>query len=269
MNLFKVNPIIIIAIGLIAASCGSNATKTEEVSTEETIPTYNANMPESLKKGIEAIGGIDKWNSYGQLSFDLKSSWSEDHQMIDLKNRNVLLTSDKYTVGYDGSEVWVTPSLDSIGNARFYSSLFFYFLSIPYVLNDDGIIYEDLGEKVIQGKTYHAVKVTYNEGVGDAHEDQYIVHFNPETNEMEWLLYTVTYGGRENVSFNALNYLDWVDVNGLKMPTRLQGYRYQADTVGEPRYEATFSNLALSTDRPDPASFEMPEGAQIDTLKTY
>ena len=272
MNLFKINPrIFLLLAGFAAVSCGSNGGKTEDVTTEapENSVSYQEEMPDALKEGIEAIGGIEKWNSFGTLSYDLKSSWSEDHQMIDLRNRNLLLTSDKYTVGFDGKEVWVTPSLDSIGNARFYSSLFFYFLSIPYVLNDDGIVYDDLGEKEIRGKTYDAVKITYNPGVGDAHEDQYIVHFNPETREMEWLLYTVTYGGRENVTFNALNYLDWQEVNGIKMPTRLQGYKFQADTVCDERYEASFSNLALNTERPDPSNFLMPEGAAIDTLKSY
>jgi hypothetical protein len=272
MNLFKINTnILIFLVGYAAISCGSNAGKTEEVANElaNLENPYQTDMPAALQEGIEAIGGIEKWNQFGTLSYDLKSSWSEDHQVIDLKNRYVSLSSEKFKAGFDGDEVWVTPSLDSLPNARFYSSLFFYFVSIPYVLNDDGIIYEDLGKKELNGNTYHAVKVSYTEGVGDAYEDQYIVHFNPQNQEMEWLLYTVTYGGRENVTFSALNYLDWQDINGIKIPTRLQGYKYEADTIGDPRYEAVFTNLSLSEDRPDPSLFVMPEGADIDTLKSY
>ena len=267
MKLFKIIPVIIYFwAAIIIISCGPKTTHKEE----EIIPEiYNAAMPETMQNGIDAIGGIEKWNSFGTLSYDLKSSWSEDHHMIDLKSRNLLISCEKYNIGFDGKEVWVMPSLDSIKRARFYSSLFFYFLSIPYVFNDDGVIYEDLGEKVMVGNKYKAVKISYESGTGDADKDEYIAHFNPNNHEMEWLLYTVTYGkGEKEEKFNALNYSGWNDVNGIKMPSKLVGYVFENDTIGKQRYEASFSNLALTAERPDPENFKMPDGAFIDTLKT-
>jgi len=227
-------------------------------------------MPEAMQSGIIAIGGIERWNSFGTLSYDLRSSWSEDHQMIDLKNRNLLINCEKYTVGFEGNEVWVSPSLDSIKSARFYSSLFFYFLSIPYVFNDDGVKYEDLGNRLLFGNTYQAVKISYESGTGDAYNDEYIAHFNPETHVLEWLLYTVTYHtGEKKDQFSALSYSGWSDINGIKLPTKLISYKYKNDSIGDQKYEATFTNLSLSQESPDQNMFKIPEGAEIDSMKTY
>ena len=272
MNVFKIYPsLIILLIGFLAVSCGTNGTQQEEVAETEdnSTPAYRADMPESMKNGIESIGGIEKWNSYNRQEYDLKSSWSEDHQLIDLKSRKVKLSSDKYTVGFDGEQVWVTPSKDSIGNARFYSSLFFYFLNIPYVFNDNGVIYEDRGRKTLDGKEYDVVSVSFESGIGDADKDEYIAYFNPETGVMEWLLYTVTYHeGKRRDQYNALNYVDWTDVGGVQLPGRLLGYKFQGDSLGDQRYEASFENIIMSVESPDQSLFEIPEGAEIDSLKT-
>lgn len=239
-------------------------------------PTNNSQSaenqyPELLQKALEAHGGIDKWNSYSSLQFDLHSTLgsekSETH-LIDLKSRKVLIQSDSFRLGMDGSQVWVSPNKEAFGtmSARFYHNLIFYFFSIPYVLADPGIQYEDLGTLTLDSTNYRALKVSFNEGVGDADDDFYIAHFNPETYKMEWLLYTVTYfSGEKHENYNALKY-EWHEVNGLWLPSGLTGYKYENGVIGDIRYQSSFNDVKLSEETPNQKVFEMPENAEIDSL---
>ena len=265
----------VVALSVLVLSCGqppkqeeSAATKTEDVA-----PEKKRTYPETLAKALEAHGGIDHWDSFGTLEYDLKNSMLDtlgvEHQLIDLYSRKVLLNTDYYRLGFDGKEVWIT-NREAFGrmSPRFYHNLIFYFFGIPYLLADPGINYEDLGRVNVAGKPYDAVKITYNQGVGDSAEDIYIPHFNPETHELELLLYTVTYGDRgKNENYNALLYDNWQTVNGLKVPKTMKGYKYENDSLTTLRYSSEFENVVFKTEVPEASIFEMPEGAVIDSLK--
>ena len=71
------------------------------------------------------------------------------------------------------------------------------FLTMPFVLADDGINYQDVEPLVFEGKTYPGIQISYESGVGESSEDEYKVYYDPETNKMTWLGYTVTYFSKE------------------------------------------------------------------------
>lgn len=226
-------------------------------------------LPDILKVSLKAHGGLAQWNKMNTLKYTIERNDKPEHHLIDLKNRKVLLTHDDYKLGFDGNEVWVTPNLEAFGKGspRFYHNLIFYFYAIPFVLADPGINYEVLPQKEIEGQTYNVLKVSYNEGVGDAPDDYYIAHFNTETNLMNWLLYTVTYySGEKSEKFNALKY-DWQEVNGLKIPSKLTGYKYADGKIGEFRYSRPFKEVSITAQATNAAIFAMPSGAAIDPLK--
>jgi len=268
--------IIIFAAGLFA-SCQpqskENNNQSEQDQEKQPTSIDMTQYPELLQKALEAHGGLDTWKSYAALSYDI--SWankdgSENH-LTNLYNRKVLIDRDSVKIGFDGDQVWVSPDLASFGNGspRFYHNLYFYFFGIPYLLADPGINYEDQGIKTIQGKDYRALKVSYNEGVGDSDEDLYIALFNPESYKLEVLLYTVTYfSGEKSESYNALKYPDWKNVGGLLLPTTIKGHKYAADTLGDLRYEVSFSNISLDVEAPSETLFQIPENAEIDSLKS-
>ncbi|MEL6987606.1 MAG: hypothetical protein AAGK97_07215, partial [Bacteroidota bacterium] len=200
-------------------------------------------LPKTLQEGIEAHGGLKNWQSMKQMKYQFPKGDGFEEQIIDLQNRKVLINYDTYKVGFDGDDVWVSPNKDAFGkrSARFYHNLIFYFYAMPFVLADDGIVYTDMGKKTIQGNEYDGIKISYNDGVGDAPDDYYIALFNDE-NIMEWLMYTVTYYSKEkSEKYNILNYSDWEEVNGLLLPKTMKGYKYENDELGELRYERTFS----------------------------
>lgn len=222
-----------------------------------------------MKKGLEAHGGLDAWSKMKTMEFSFPKGEAKELHQVDLPTRKVRISHPDYTIGFDGSEAWVTPSKEAFGtmSPRFYHNLIFYFYAIPHVLSDPGINYEVLPDRVVNGKTLDAIKISFNDGVGDAPDDYYIAHFDKETHEFYFLLYTVTYfSGEANENFGAIVYDNWKEVNGLKVPQSMKGYKFAADTLGEQRYERVFDDIKLSADALDPSLFEIPEGGVIDSL---
>ena len=246
------------------AAC--NATKS---TSDNAMKMAKAKMPKALLQGIEAHGGLDQWNKMQTWAYTIQKNEKPERHFIDLKTRKVLLTSDAYTLGFDGNEVWITPDKAAFGKGspRFYHNLLFYFHAFPFVMTDPGINYEVLPQKEINGKLYDAIKISYNEGVGDAPDDYYIAHFDTETHQMYLLLYTVTYfQGKPGEKFSAIVFDDWKKVNGLLVPNSMTGYKYADGKLGDKRYDRVFQDIELTTTPADQSKFEMPAGAEIDEL---
>lgn len=227
-------------------------------------------IPAELLAGLDAHGGVETWKKYGKLSYDLTKRGNSEQLVTDLHSRKVLLTMSDHKIGYDGQNVWISPNKEAMGGGspRFYHNLNFYFFAVPFVFADAGINYEILPAREIDGKLYDAVKISYNEGVGDASGDYYVAHFDQETHQLYLLLYTVTYfSGESHENYNALIYQDWQNVGGLLVPKMMQGYKYADGEIGEQRYEARFENVVFEENAPDPSQFAMPENAEIDSLK--
>jgi len=258
----------LLLLNIIFISSCSPGTKDKTSSIQDS-NTFLSPLPKAFSEGISAHGGIDQWRSFQTLTYDLITPGMTQNQLIDLRSRKVLITDSLYTLGFDGDQVWVSPDLASFGDgsARFYHNLYFYFFAVPYVLADPGIHYEDLGIQTINDKSYNAVKVSYDQGVGDSPEDFYVAHFNPDTGLMELLLYTVTYYSQEShEKYNALIY-EWQEIDGLHVTKSIKGYKYDSGRLGELRYEASFENIQFSNALLNDSLFSIPKVAEIDSLK--
>lgn len=65
-----------------------------------------------------------------------------------------------------------------------------YFFRLPYGLNDAAVIKEYIGETNIKGKTYHEVKVTFEqEGGGEDFDDTFLYWFDKEDYSMDYFAY--------------------------------------------------------------------------------
>jgi len=226
-------------------------------------------FPPALKKSLEKHGGLSQWDKMNTLTYALEKDAGKEVHQIDLKSRKVNIKHPEWTIGYDGSEVWVAPNKEAFGKGspRFYHNLYFYFFALPYVMADPGINYEALPQRELEGKNYDVVKITFNENVGDAPDDYYIGHFDTETGLLHLLLYTVTYYNQTtNEKYNALVYEDWKKYNGLYLPQTLKGYKYAADTLGEQRYTRSFININIDEKPLASSLFEKPDGAEVDEM---
>ena len=139
-----------------------------------------------------------------------------------------MVKANDYALGYDGKEVWIQQQ-DSTAfkkDPAFYYNLFFYFYAMPFVLADDGIIYNDADSMVYEGVSYPGIKISYNTGVGVSPEDNYFVYYHPETYQMAWLGYTVTYFSKETSSkVKMIRYNDWHNVDGFVLPKSITWYK--------------------------------------------
>ncbi len=229
------NLIAFFIFSILMASCKNEPKK--EIQPEK--------YPSELKKVFDAHGGIPAWRNVQTLSFNK----GEEIHTVDLHSRKTVINTPKYSLGFDGEDVWLDEVEKGIykGNPTFYYNLYFYFYAMPFVLADDGIIYEKVDDLVFEGINYPGYKISFKANVGTSSDDNYKVYYNSETYQMEWLAYTVTFNSKKpSDSYHIINYNKWENVNGLLLPKAITWYKQ--DSIGaptEPRGIATEFTLPL------------------------
>jgi len=239
------------------------STVVNEVKKEDIITSI---YPESITKVFNAHGGIDTWNTMKLLSFTMEKPNGKEVTTLNLKTRAEVIETPDYKMGYDGTAQWVLEKDNKPykGNAKFYKGLMFYFYAMPFVLGDDGIMYEDIEPLTFEDKTYPGILISYESGVGESPDDQYKIYYDEAKGEMAWLGYTVTFGKDEkSKDFHFIRYNNWQTVNGLKLPESIDWYKYENSLPTEKRNTVAFTDVLLSEEAPDSTMFKMPEGAII------
>lgn len=120
---------------------------------------------------------------------------------------------------------------------------------------DPGVKYKQLEKMTLQGKNYNVIGVTFGKGVGESPEGEYRLLVDPESNRMEWLLYTVTFFNGQpsaNDQFNAYKYKGYQEHQGLLFPQELKSYTYKNSQIGDLRYSVRIKDLQLKEQQPDP-----------------
>ncbi len=203
------------------------------------------NFPEELRKVFEKHGGIESWRKAQVLSFNK----GKEVHTTDLHSRKTVINTPKYSLGFDGKEVWLSQedSTSFKGNKEMYYNLYFYFYAMPFVLADDGIKYDKVEDLTFDGVKYSGYKISYNADKGASPDDNYIIYFNPKTYQMEWLAYTFTYGSNKpNDKYNIIKYNKWENVNGLVLPKEITWYKKDKNGLPtEPRGKALEFTLPL------------------------
>lgn len=217
-----------------------------------------------LTKAFEVHGGIDNWDKFRTLTFEIVGEEENEKQVIDLRNRKVNVSTSNYTIGFDGTDVWVTPDSTAFSrNARFYHNLYFYFFALPYLAADPGVTATDQGQVEIDGVTYDKILMTFGENVGDSPKDQYVLYFD-ETGILRLINYSVTYYDESRATqYSAIRYENWTDVNGMKLPRELVWYKWENETLGDKRGGAKFTNITLSTEAMSESTYTKPDGAYV------
>ena len=258
---------LILFLFLILSACKDKEAETSptEEKTETPQEIENPKYPESLSKVLDAHGGLDTWKEMRTLEFSVEKPDGYEITTTDLKERYSLVEMPKHTIGFDGENVWMKSSGKAKydGNPKFYYNLMFYFYAMPFVLADDGIVYSDAEALTIEGKTYPGIRISYESGVGESPEDEYILYYDSDTNKMVWLGYTVTYFTKEKAKeWHFIKYSNWQEVEGLLLPETMTWYDVQNNLPTTPKKEQKFSNISLSRDKMDLRMYMMPDGAE-------
>ncbi|WP_417800836.1 hypothetical protein [Tenacibaculum sp.] len=219
--------VLLIAIALVSTACKKEVKKETIKKEEVAISKY----PKALEEVLKKHGGIEQWKKMKTLSFTLKN---EEHT-TDLHSRKTVVNSPEYSLGFDGKEVWLQQQDSTAfkGTPEFYYNLYFYFYAMPFVLADDGIVYSETKPLTFEGVSYPGIKISYKANVGTSPDDNYFIFYHPETKQMAWLGYTVTYFSKESTdAYKIIRYNDWENVNGLLLPKSITWYA--KDENGQP-----------------------------------
>ena len=264
----QMKKIILLALTISILSCKNKTTKTVEY-LEENLDITTSIYPENITKVFDAHGGLDKWNTMKFLEFTMEKPDGNEVTTTNLKNRKSLIEMPNHSIGFDGENVWLKNKGTEAyklygGNPRFYYNLMFYFYAMPFILADDGIIYTDAEPLEFEGVTYPGINISYENGIGESSEDEYVLYYNPDTFKMEWLGYTVTFFSKEKgKELHFRRYSNWQDVNGLSLPETIVSYDYENNKPTTAKADTKFINIKVSEEKPEADIFEAPAGATM------
>lgn len=228
-----------------------------------------ADNPNPLDQTFKAHGGISKWQeqhalSYTMVGFPLTPQVAKPNKStVDLKNRYNRIESDDFVVGFNGEKGWCVPNQEAVGlKPRFFSLGSFYFVGIPFVFADPGVVLEDAGEAMFKGKTYKLVKVGYKTGTGHTSKDDYHIFIDPDTSMLALINHSVT--EVPDVERVTWVYNEWQNVDGLLIPSSITFYAgWNPDEPGKGSIY-TIENAKFSKVSPDVSIYQPPENAVID-----
>lgn len=230
-------------------------------------------------QGMNAHGGLKKWYSNGPISFHFNYK-----PLSNKPGRNTYVVMDTWSArarhkhpvdttmqfGWNGQQVW-TNTKDSTAfpfDIRFWALTPYYFSALPFVLDGEGVNLEQLNQKEFKGNMYDVVKVTFDEGTGDAPDDYYILYFHAVNHKLAVIRYIVSYpeyfeekGQHSPEKFMELTGSQTVD--GITLPI---GYKtYMLADNEEPGEHVTNIELTEVSFLPKlpSAYFDTPEGAFV------
>ncbi|MCP4201905.1 MAG: hypothetical protein GY769_08225 [bacterium] len=217
---------------------------------------------------IEAHGGMEAWESAPSVYFE--DLWGEGPMwsqiQVEQGNRRALIDypGTEMRMGWDGEQAW-SANWEAPMPPRFFALLNYYFLNLPWLTLDPGVVLEETGTTTLAGDPteYRTVKMTFEEGIGDTPDDYYDLLIHPETHRLHANRYIVTYSsilpeGVEHSPGHLLVYDDWATVDGLIVPTRFTIYE-------DGNVYATCQIRNWSFQEPfDEARLKMPAEAVID-----
>ena len=88
------------------------------------------------------------------------------------------------------------------------------------------------------------------------------IHYDPESMQMAWLGYTVTYRtGEDSDNIKWIRYNDWKEYRGLILPKSITWHEYEGRNIGQARNTVKFENVVVSELETDAAQFAKPAAA--------
>jgi len=256
---------------LLAFSC-KEVPKTEEKEADKEImqDEIKSAYPLALQKVFDAHGGLPIWQQQRTLVYEIPKAENPETHTTDLFSRKDRIETPNYDMGFDGQRPWLLNKGKAYeGNVEFYHNLMFYFYAMPFVLADDGIRYEEAIPLNFEGQSYPGIQITYDDGIGTSPKDEYYIHYDPETFNMAWLGYTVTYRtGEDSDNIKWIRYNDWGDFNGLKLPQSISWYNYEGMDIKDVRSTVHFENVRVTSDLKPRGFYDKPQEAQFYSKPT-
>jgi hypothetical protein len=225
--------------------------------------------PQIVQDMVAAHGGIDAWRKAPTVSFT--DQWGESSPRMNVvveqsSRRAYFDMPGTATAGaWDGEKAWSvdwpTPT-----PVRFLALLNYYFVNLPWLTQDPGVILSEPGTGRLRDDPveYVTVMMTFEPGTGDTPDDYYRLYIHPETKMLRACDYVVTYQalleeGQTSTPEHCLVYDQITPVESVQVPSHFT--IYEADQVYA---ECSISGYSLAKGF-DESRMTMPEGAVVDT----
>jgi len=240
---------------------------------------------EILAKALEAHGGIERFRTFGTLTYhtdglpySAAAPLNFDHT-ADLVVRHHRMEGDSakgpFIAGSTDTQAWTTDT-ETLGiPPRWVNHGNSYFVLMPFVFADPGIHVRSLGERIFDGQTFDVIAIRYDRNIGDTSDDDYILYIDQTTHCLRLIDFSVTYGPMrgdtpiDQLPRRSLEFVEWQEVNGLSIPKVLRyGPWEQTADGGEQKDEGvryTISNPNFDKDRPDASLFNALAGATVES----
>jgi hypothetical protein len=210
---------------------------------------------------VQAHGGMERWRAAPSIRFDnimyntfaskQQFAWWVAHEVIDQKTRRAYQhwPMDDARIGFDGKQVW-SENWQRGNPATFMVHFFYYFLNLPWLTQDDGVVLSEPSPFTWPGydKELIEVRMSYEEAptLGKTNKDYYVLYIDPESHRLFGYQY-------------ANGYRPLLDVMGLPKEREIFGPLWRLIT----RYEEVDGLLFPSAWRTMPEADERIVGNHV------
>jgi hypothetical protein len=256
---------LLVLLGLLMASLRVSGDQEEP-----TLPTADT----IVDRMIEAHGGMATWKNAPTISFtdEFRPGDAEagmpSHVTVEQGRRRATIDypDPHMALTWDGERCW-TVNWQLPTPPRFLALLNYYFLDLPWLTKDDGVLLGEPGFEVLPGEDARTISIQmgFEAGTGDTPDDYFVLLIDPETYRLRGCRYIVTYKdalpeGVEASPEHLLLYDSFVDVEGLLLPSHYTIYDLDHAVY------ATCEVRDWSLRKPfDEVRMQMPDGAVVDT----
>jgi hypothetical protein len=223
---------------------------------------------------IAAHGGMEKWASAPTVAFEVEmlpagqTGGMVSRVTVEQGRRRAYhdLPALSARMAWNGEKAW-SENWKLPFPPRFAALLHYYFANLPWLTRDPGVRLASEGVAKLPGDSaeYLAVRMTFEEGVGDSPRDLFLLFVNPETRRLRAVEYVSTHPavlpkGVSSFPPNLVLYEEHATVSGLVVPTRYEFFRRDGHV---PLFTVRLRDWSFS--KPfDASRLEMPAGGIVD-----
>lgn len=220
---------------------------------------------------IEAAHGAAAWRAEEALELQVSYAFADvDYRARVLietnrepgRGRTRLETGD-VTLVFDGDEVWQSPANASFPSPGFHARIYAELVGLPFALGRAEQL-ELRGKRVFEDRRLALIATRFPPPAAAGRAallgDAPFLFVDPETERIDAVAFRMPL--HEDTDYgNAVTFEDLVTLDGVPIPTYMQGYRWSEETSIRPGHIAAIAITGQSFVHPGPDAFEPPRGA--------
>ncbi len=265
---------LLLLFSVLLLSCNQNKETSNRnsihVEPDSAIDIREISPSEAFAESIQKAHNKEDWDKENVVSFkiNLKMGGVERlnaHIFSSTNSSRIRIDkNDGSSLYYDGSQVYQSPADAPTESTRFDMFTWQYFFALPFKLRDEGTNWELLEEETVKGLTFNKARLTFDNNIGDAPDDWYVIYQEPKSKMLYAAAYIVTLNNEKEKAEeepHAIIYHNYRLFNGIPLATRWTFHNWSRENgFGDQIGEAEISDIQFNT--PKKGLFEVPENAK-------